>query len=235
MVERDFMAPPREIIINHDVICDDDDGDDLSLLLYVGVENDQHRLAEVLPYRDLSAIPFAEVAVVANDPEKQGIFPVLLHHMLASDLYSDSIMWFPHGRAFAIVNVDKFFAEVCQLYFCTSDQEMFMWWMKTYGFKQVAYYDGQKEMSAFFHERFLRYRPWLAFTMKPSGHDGIRSHQSAEHNKELFWELNLFPPLQESMIPSSPHHHIVHTPVAYNYKEKHSQIDGSFATMNESY
>ncbi len=91
--------PIRDININDDDVWDDED-DALSLSLYVGVENYQHRLVEVLPYRDLAAIPFAEVAVIANDPEKQGTFPVLLHHMLSSDLYSGPIAWFENGRAF---------------------------------------------------------------------------------------------------------------------------------------
>lgn len=144
-----------------------EDDDDLSL--YIGAENTQHRLLELRSYRDLSNISFADVAVVVGDPQKQGIFPVVLHHILSIDQFRDSIAWRPCGRAFAITNVPKFFANASHMFFCTSDYDLFIKWVRAYGFQSSEYYNegGSNKMLGFYHERFLRFRPWLAFTMTP--------------------------------------------------------------------
>jgi len=181
-----------------------DDDDDLSLSLYVGADNNEHHLVEARSYKDVSNIPFAEVAVVVNDPEKQGIFPVLLHHILSSGQHDDSIMWLSHGRAFAIIDEKKFFAQVTLLYFCTCEYELFMKLVKAYGFQQVQYNKYGTKMVVIYHERLLRYRPWLAFTMKPVSHNGeIPSPRSVDHSQELFRYFDQIPALQDVLIPYS--------------------------------
>ena len=131
--------------------CINDDDDDISISLDLGVEN---YLTVEQSYRDLSSISSIDVAHTIDDSDKRCIFPVLLHMIISSGGHEDSIAWTLSGRAFAIIDKDKFFAEVCHLYFCTKDCKKFMEWIKVYRFQKVKYYDENKnEMAvAFYHE-----------------------------------------------------------------------------------
>lgn len=135
--EDESPVPSSIDVINR--VSDDEDDDDLSLSLYVGAENANHRLCENRScYKDFSNIPFAEVAVICNDPDKQSIFPVLLHSIVSGGQHCDSIQWLPHGRAFEIIDAKKFFAQVAPKYIYSNDPTMFMKLAEAYGFQMIG-------------------------------------------------------------------------------------------------
>ena len=131
----------------------EDDGD-LSLLLYVGAENARHRLCDARSsYKDLSGIGFAEMAVVCNNPARRDPFPVILHSIVSNGWHRDSIQWLWHGRAFQIVNANKFFAVIAPLYVCPPDPALFLERAAANGFRRIGCRDksGAKRI-VFYHE-----------------------------------------------------------------------------------
>ena len=53
-----------------------------------------------------------------------------------------------------------------------------------------------------FFQRFLRYRPWLAFAMSPRKHYAeAPSQYSEERAEQAFQDLNQLPPVHDVMIP----------------------------------
>mmetsp|Transcript_19479 Transcript_19479/g.42348 ORF Transcript_19479/g.42348 Transcript_19479/m.42348 type:complete len:297 (+) Transcript_19479:135-1025(+) len=223
-----------------------DNENDLSL--YLGAE---YQLSEVRSYRDLSSITFDDVADIVTDPQNQLKFPVLLHHILSSRKYDDSIMWLPHGRAFVITDREKFFSEVSPGYFCTFEYELFMGWVKAYGLEQMEYKNenGTETSVAFYHESFLRSRPWLAFVMKPGANDAVPSAQSVYRTQQVFQIFDEFPFLQDIPVScSSPMAHQVMNIMAHQLpmmahfynsqggQSRHQHAlndDGAFITMTD--
>lgn len=191
----------------------EDSNDDISL--YLGVER---YFESASSYKDLSNISIHEVS--DSDATKHEIFPVLLHKILSCGRYNDCISWFPHGRAFVILDQEKFFREVCHLYFCTYEFELFMRWIERYGFQTVDYCCGGKRTVAIFHKRFLRSRKWLAYTMKPIlssryHRDDIPISSSMDCAQEVFWYLYQLPVVQD-MTYLAP---VIHrSPPVYQYQ-----------------
>jgi len=148
-------------------------------------------------YRDYSRIPFAKVSTyIANHPSKSFIFPVILHRILSSNDYgnshrnhhdNNSIAWLLHGRAFAVVDSDTFFEKVTPRYFCTHERCMFERWIEKYGFEKVECWDSKNARTAvvYYHEKFLRFRPWLAYTMKPKENNYDADDDVSMCNSEL--------------------------------------------------
>merc|ERR1712086_1211106 len=159
------------------------DGDG-GLTLYIGAVNIgavniEHRLLDLRFYQDLSNVSYADIAYIVHDPNKRNIFPVVLHRILSSEQFSDSIVWLPSGRSFAIIDIGKFLASASLAFFRTPDYDLFVRWMKAYGFQGAGFYNQEKtKMILFCHERFLRYMPWLAYTMAPSCAAPISSSES---------------------------------------------------------
>jgi len=201
---------PINLVQSFNHVADKDEGiddDDVSLSLYVGAINDEHQpdLEEEVKldgpcYKNFSKVPFAEAAVAVSEPKNHLTFPVILHRILSSGCHRNSIQWLFHGRAFAIVDEAKFFGEVTPNYFCTYEKGKFMQWIEAYGFQQVQYHVGRVMVAAFYHEKFLRYRHWLAYTMRPGvGRDIPNRPQVAE----VLQHFDRIPALQEVMIPYS--------------------------------
>ena len=139
---------PHRNTANTDMQHDEDD-----LTLWLGAEHELHRVVQ--HYRDLSSVTFDDVALIVADEEKQYIFPVLLHHILSSNKFEDSIAWLQNGRAFVIVNMEKFCSEVCPWYFCTYEFGPLMRWLERYGFQKMIIYAHElrtEALFAFYHE-----------------------------------------------------------------------------------
>jgi len=194
----------NDVITNIRGTDDDFDVDD-DLSLYIGAENHKtHPLIhqDERPYQDLSTISFSDVAIIVNDPEKGSIFPVWLHTVVSSFWHSDSITWLPHGRAFAITNMVKFFEGVIPSCGYSYSYEQFMELIAAYGFQHAGYLNRTRSV-VFYHEKFLHYRPWIAFTMKPGGDIISRQQQSAHHTQEVLRCFYQIPRLQDILVPYS--------------------------------
>jgi hypothetical protein len=134
---------------------DDNNDEDDDLSLYLGVENICYsNEIEFLSYRDMSLVSCNDMAIVVMNPHAQNNFPVLLHQLLSSARYNDSITWLPHGRAFVITNKANFCANVSPLVFHTNLYEDCIDWLEKYGFQQVQLHNGpgNDPLVLFYHE-----------------------------------------------------------------------------------
>lgn len=132
-----------------------DYNDDDTLSLYLGVENTSNLSSCAFPsYREMSSVSCNDVAILVIDPDAQNNFPSLLHRLLSESMHNDSIMWLPHGRAFAIIDKDKFCANACPLITNTNDYDVFIACTERYGFQQVELHNGHdtEPLAAFYHE-----------------------------------------------------------------------------------
>ena len=137
-------------------ILEHEDGED-DLSLYIGVEHfwcvghPSHRDFGHIYYRDVTM----PVTAVQQDPNSTSL-PVTLYMILACGLYRDAIRWLPHGRAFVVVDEERFFAGVCPTYFCTNQRENFLRGVQAYGFQMVGSPWLERGALAFCHEVSVR-------------------------------------------------------------------------------
>jgi hypothetical protein len=147
--------PPVVAIEFLNVTTSDLNGDDYDASLYLGVEHISYLTNNEIPfYRDISRVSCNDMAIIVTDPGAQNSFPVLLHYLLSKQMFNDSIMWLPHGRAFVISDRVKFCDNVCPLIFHTNRYEVFIESIKKYGFQQVRLDNGHltEPLAAFYHE-----------------------------------------------------------------------------------
>ncbi|KAL7530808.1 hypothetical protein ACHAWF_003522 [Thalassiosira exigua] len=138
-------------MVSVDGIDDDDGGDPRTMVQF---------------YQDYSGVPPELVRSSVADPKNRVKFPVLLHKLVSSGDYADSIAWKSHGRSFTITDWDKFCEKATLHHFCTQDHEKIMQWINAYNFRLIEY-DHDTGKATFYHERFLQHHPWLAYTMRP--------------------------------------------------------------------
>ena len=78
---------------------------------------------------------------------------MILHSTVSNGRHRDSIQWLWHGRAFQIVDANKFFARVAPLYFCPPDPALFLERAAACGFRRIGRRDGSgAERIVFYHE-----------------------------------------------------------------------------------
>lgn len=99
--------------------------------------------------------------------EKTGtkeIFPVVLYQILEKqNEFYDIIRWNDHGRSFVITIKDLFANNILPLYFHGQKQySSFHRQLNSYGFLRITKI-GSVDRHSFYHERFLRGRPQLAY------------------------------------------------------------------------
>ena len=146
--------PPVAIEFSN-VTTSDFNGDDYNASLYLGVEHISYLTNNEVPfYRDMSRVSCNDMAIIVTDPGAQNSFPALLHYLLSKQMFNDSIMWLPHGRAFVIIDRVKFCDDLCPLIFHTNRYEVFIESIKKYGFQQVRLDNGHltEPLAAFYHE-----------------------------------------------------------------------------------
>lgn len=113
----------------------------------------------VIPnYRDWSCVIHPDQARASTFPMMiQAIrtgapFPIMLHHILSDKVQCDDcILWLPHGRAFSIIDVEKFCEEVALPYFGFRDFNAFTEALDAYSFRRI-YYKYETQKVTFFHE-----------------------------------------------------------------------------------
>ena len=89
-------------------------------------------------------------------------FPVVLHEILEAaeeDGYADIISWQPHGRCFLVHSPERFVVEVMPRFFRQTRFSSFQRQLSLYGFLRLT--RKGPDYSAYYHELFLRGKPFL--------------------------------------------------------------------------
>ena len=152
--------PVETIELRPNYCCGDFYGNDNDVSLYLGVEHISYLTSNKVPfYRDMSRVSCSDMAIIVTDPVAQNSFPVLLHHLLSQQMFNDSMMWLPHGRAFVIIDRVKFCDNVCPLIINTNRYKVFIELIEKYGFQQVRLDNGHltEPLAAFYHEVSYRF------------------------------------------------------------------------------
>jgi hypothetical protein len=92
-------------------------------------------------------------------------FPLKLFKMLSeveSLGLAKAVSWFPHGRAFAVFDIQTFTEQIMPIYFSQTKWPSFLRQLSLYGFTRL-YKDPDR--GGYYHENFLRGRPLLASKM----------------------------------------------------------------------
>ena len=116
-------------------------------------------------------------------------FPVLLHRLMEDSEvkgFSNIISWQPHGRAFLIHDPKTFVADVLPLYFKHSKLSSFQRQLSLYGFVRLTS-DGP-DRGAYYHECFLRFRPFLCSKIQRTRIKGtwVRTSSSPESEPNFY-------------------------------------------------
>ena len=116
-------------------------------------------------------------------------FPVLLHRLMEDSEvkgFSNIISWQPHGRAFLIHDPKTFVGDVLPLYFKHSKLSSFQRQLSLYGFVRLTS-DGP-DRGAYYHECFLRFRPFLCSMIQRTRVKGtwVRTSSSPESEPNFY-------------------------------------------------
>jgi len=129
-------------------------------------EQQQHQEVNQCSYKDLS---------LSRDPKpdsrrnRGGVtepFPEKLHRMLTyaeQNGLTDTITFFPHGRAFVIHKPKKFSDDIMPRFFRQTRLTSFQRQLNLYGFCRISQ---GPDNGGYYHELFLRGRPGLCVNMK---------------------------------------------------------------------
>lgn len=131
----------------------------------------------------------------------QAPFPVKLHIMLEEiekEGYSDIIAWQPHGRCFIIHDPERLRIEVLPRFFPTlSKLASFQRQLNLYGFVRLTRQGSDR--GGYYHEKFLRYRAWLALNIpriKVKG-TGVRARSNPAEEPDFWNKPYVLPPDQQ--------------------------------------
>jgi len=116
-------------------------------------------------------------------------FPVLLHRLMEdaeAKGFSHIVSWQPHGRAFLIRDPKVFVADVLPKYFKHSKLSSFQRQLSLYGFVRLTS-DGP-DRGAYYHECFLRFRPFLCARIQRTRVKGtwVRTSSSPESEPNFY-------------------------------------------------
>ncbi|KAG7355496.1 HSF-type DNA-binding protein [Nitzschia inconspicua] len=164
-------------------------------------------------YHDHSHDPYQQYQDEQH-PARGGVtvpFPMKLHAMLEGvrqEGLEDVCSWQPHGRSFVVRNPKEFVA-LLPKYFKLTKLASFQRQLNLYGFQRLT---RGKERGAYYHEMFLRGKPYLAHhieRMKVKG-TGVRARSNPAQEPD-FWSMEWMeesdnagattPPLQPPHFP----------------------------------
>lgn len=116
-------------------------------------------------------------------------FPVVLHSLMDdADIkgFRECISWQPHGRAFLIKDPKTFVADVLPIYFKHAKLSSFQRQLSLYGFARLTS-DGP-DRGAYYHECFLRARPFLCTRIRRTRVKGtwVRTSSSPEQEPNFY-------------------------------------------------
>jgi len=142
-------------------------------------------------------------------------FPLKLFQMLESiDLYSPEfsqfISWQPHGRCFRVHNLEQFREQVLPKFFNHTQYTSFRRQLNLWGFTRLVE-KGDPDIGAYYHEMFLRGKPFLCHGIirtpivgggnKKSSQDASKKSPKAEPK---FYSMPPMPPPSKISTNSEP-------------------------------
>jgi hypothetical protein len=124
-------------------------------------------------------------------------FPPRLHYVLteiehdAGNL-SEVAAWQPHGRCFVVKDQKRFTEEILKRYFCMTHYSSFQRQLNLYGFHRIS---AGKDKGAYWHECFLRGKPFLTHHIRRQKIKGTGPRQaSTPENEPDFYKMPFLPP-----------------------------------------
>ena len=99
-------------------------------------------------YRDFSGITLDQVPC---NPYPKEVFPIKLHRILSSEQFSHLIAWLPHGRAWKVIDRDRFAFEVLPNFFGHNKWTSFRRQANDWGFTRIPWGSGPAS-GAYYHE-----------------------------------------------------------------------------------
>lgn len=166
------------------------------------VKHDYHDYARVM---EVSSHVEMEIAAKAsggvNNP-----FPTILHKMLSESeamRFSHLISWQSHGRSFLIHKPREFVRDVVPRYFKHSKLSSFQRQLSLYGFVRLT--NEGPDKGAYYHELFLRGRPFLCSKIQRTRVKGtwVRTSSSPESEPDFF-SMDPVVDMEGSAVTSSP-------------------------------
>lgn len=122
-------------------------------------------------------------------------FPARLHAMLSDEQHSHIISWMPHGRAWKVLNKDKFVDKVIPKYFGQSNYASFNRQLSGWGFKRL--HQKGPDSGCYYHECFLRGHPRLTALMRRAPAGKGRATPNTDEEPD-FYEIAEQYPLEKS-------------------------------------
>lgn len=118
-------------------------------------------------------------------------FPARLHRILSNDEHSDVICWMPHGRAWKVLDRQRFIEEVVPKYFVCKRFQSFTRQLNGWGFKRLHQ---EKDFGCYYHECFLRGIPEITCLVRrlPTGLGKCLPSKESEPD---FYSMSLYFPL----------------------------------------
>lgn len=125
-------------------------------------------------------------------------FPEKLHLMLSTVDRDDIVSWQPHGRCFAVHKPKEFVSEIMPVYFKQTKLTSFQRQLNLYGFCRLT---SGRDRGAYYHELFLRGRPFLCKRMMRTRikGTGIKAASSPQTEPD-FYQM---PPVKNFVQPSA--------------------------------
>jgi hypothetical protein len=133
-----------------------------------------------------------------SKPGNSQSFPIRLYEVVSNPELSDIITWMPHGRSIIVHDPDAL-VEVLPRYFNQTKFLSFVRQLNLWGFKRLT---REVRGKAYYHELFLRGRPYMALRIKRHRVKG----NGCKPIPNPAGEPNFFsyPPLEDTAKPPSP-------------------------------
>jgi HSF-type DNA-binding len=153
-------------------------------------------------YRDFSSLAPA-VHESASELQSLTRFPEKLYDMLnraESQKFAHIASWQPHGRCFIIRKPEVFRSVLVTLMPGTTRWKSFQRQLYMWGFRQLT---NGRDSNGYFHECFLRHRPFLLRRMQ---RDGKRKRDRRQEHQEIildFYAMPFITPFTSTSIPRS--------------------------------
>ena len=128
-------------------------------------------------------------------------FPMKLYRMLSvvEDLgLSHTVSWKPHGRAFRVNDTEEFVSSILSRFFRQSKITSFQRQLNLYGFRRFLH---GADAGAYYHELFLRDKPFLCkamFRTKVKGSNSRRKASKLVGTEPTFYNMRFMPVFEQS-------------------------------------
>lgn len=115
-------------------------------------------------YRDFSTLTDPDPSCPITSPGRIPNFPAKMYAILSRKDLSDIITWMPHGRSWKVLKPREFEIKVIPTYFEHSKFSSFIRQANGWGFRRIISKGGDR--NSYYHELFLRGRPYLIKLMR---------------------------------------------------------------------